>query len=149
MVEATVSAIADWKLRMGVMPFPPCQSEGGHLCCCHRAVPLTEAQVVSRGMLGVDVLAYTYALLYTFHPLSPLPGALAKVKGLWAMVLLVAPRWPHQSWWAELGEAEGIPLASPSWIMLSRVRRRQQHLNPRSFRLRVWPLDRGHPAFLA
>ena len=69
--------------------------------------------------------------------MTPFPPLRAKV----AIFAAANPRWPHQSWWVELGEAEGIPLASPSWIMLSRVQGQQQRLNPRSFRLRVWPLD--------
>ena len=36
----------------------PRQGESGYLRYCCRVVPLTEAQVDSRGMLGVDVLAY-------------------------------------------------------------------------------------------
>jgi ribonuclease HI len=82
------------------------------------------------------------ARLYAFPPVKILPTVLCKIREEKASVILVAPNWPNQPWFADMME---LLVDSPWEIplrrdLLSQANGTVWHPNPGLWNLHVWPL---------
>ena len=82
------------------------------------------------------------ARLYAFPPVKILPMVLCKIRKERASVILVAPNWPNQPWFADLREL----VVAPPWQiplrkdLLSQANGTIWHPSPELWNLHVWPL---------
>ena len=81
------------------------------------------------------------ARLYAFPPVKIMPMVLCKIREERASVILVAPNWPNQPWFADLREL----MVAPPWQSPSRgtcclkANGTIWHPSPELWNLHVWP----------
>ncbi len=92
-----------------------------------------------------DVLAHDWPnfLLYAFPPIALIPQVIRQIREQKHRVLLVAPLWRNQHWFAELAR---LLTAAPWPIplrrdLLSQVNGTIWHPQPELWALHLWPLD--------
>lgn len=99
--------------------------------------------------LGCDAMAHQWpqGLLYAFPPFSLLPNLLQRISQEEIEVILVAPYWPHMTWFSWVTPLlHGTPWKLPvRRDLLSQAQGTLFHPFPQGLNLWAWPL-RG-PAF--
>ncbi|CAL9704266.1 unnamed protein product [Knipowitschia caucasica] len=94
--------------------------------------------------LGVDAMSHPWphGLLYAFPPFGLLPSLLQRVRVEEVRVVLVAPLWPHMTWFSDIPcLLNGTPWELPVRPdLLSQGLGALFHPFPRGLRLWAWPL---------
>lgn len=94
--------------------------------------------------LGEDALAHPWpsVLLYAFPPFVLLPSLLRRVRMGDRRLILVAPYWPHMTWFSDIPPLlDGTPWELPvRWDLLSQAQGTLYHPFPQGLRLWAWPL---------
>ncbi len=95
--------------------------------------------------LGIDAFTHPWpnVSLYMFPPIKLIPAVLRRVKVSGALLLLIAPFWPSQTWFSELTPL----LYRPPWEipirrdLLSQLQGKIWHPQPELWKLWVWPIQ--------
>ena len=94
--------------------------------------------------LGVDALAHPWprVLLYAFPPFVLLPALLQRVRSEEMRLVLVAPCWPHMTWFSDIPPLlDGTPWELPvRRDLLSQAQGALVHSFPQGLKLWAWPL---------
>lgn len=94
--------------------------------------------------LGADAMAHPWPhdLLYAFPPFSLLPSLWQRVRVEEVRLVLVAPLWPHMTWFSDIPPLlDGIPWELPVRVdLLSQRQGALFHPFPQGLRLWAWPL---------
>lgn len=110
----------------------------------HR-LPLYVSPIPDSRALSVDALSMNWDMIhgYAFPPFHIIPKILNKIRSHQCRIVLIAPFWPHASWYPELLQLVvqnpiSLPLVPD---LLSQLNGRIYHQNPQMLSLHAWILS--------
>ena len=111
----------------------------------NKKLPLYVSPFPDKEAWAVDALSLDWSNLYAYAypPTAILGKVLRKIRDTDCEIVLVAPAWPKQEWFASILELlVDIPLVLPCWgKLLKQPRSGIFHQHPETFLLHAWKLS--------